>query len=151
MDSAAQLTGLAPELIAAIMDRESLGGVALRPKGPAGTGDFAPGMSVGHGRGLMQIDDRAFPDFCSSDEWKVPAKNILFGAKILARNVQAFDGDIPCAIAAYNAGIRRVERLMLMAPQPSIGQLDILTTNHNYVSDVLHRLGQLQFGGTGVG
>jgi soluble lytic murein transglycosylase-like protein len=150
VESAADQTELAPELIAAIMDRESLGGVALIPKGPAGTGDFGHGQQLGHGRGLMQIDDRAFPDFCAGDEWKVPARNILFGAKILARNVQAFRGDIACAVAAYNCGIHRVERLVMMHPTPSVHELDLLTTQHNYVSDVLHRLHQLQFGADGV-
>jgi soluble lytic murein transglycosylase-like protein len=140
VESAAAHTGLAPELIAAIMDRESLGGMALIPKGPAGTGDH------GHGRGLMQVDDRAFPDFCAeSSQWSSPETNIAFGARVLRRNLQAFSGDVPCAIAAYNAGIRRVQRLLAMSPQPSVEQLDELTTGRDYVSDVLDRLHKLQF------
>jgi soluble lytic murein transglycosylase-like protein len=140
VESAAVQTGLAPELIAAVMDRESLGGLALLPQGPTGTGDH------GHGRGLMQIDDRAFPDFCAEPaQWQVPGPNTAFGARILARNLQAFEGDVPCAVAAYNAGVHRVQRLLLMHPRPSIEQLDLLTTNHNYVSDVLSRIHKLQF------
>ena len=136
---AAKRTGLAPELIAAIMDRESLGGMALDPKGPTGTGDF------GHGRGLMQIDDRAHPDFCGEPYfWADPGENILYGAQILVRNLHAL-GDVPSAIAAYNCGVHRVERLLLMSPKPSIAQLDELTTGHDYVSDVLSRLHKLQF------
>ena len=142
LESAAAQTGLATELIAAVMDRESLGGLALVPQGPEGTGDH------GHGRGLMQIDDRAFPDFCSEpSQWQVAERNVAFGARILARNLRAFDGDIPCAVAAYNAGVYRVQRLLLMHPKPSIEELDLLTTNHNYVSDVLNRLHKLQFDG----
>jgi soluble lytic murein transglycosylase-like protein len=142
LEAAAAQTGLAIELIAAIMDRESLGGAALTPQGPTGTGDF------GHGRGLLQVDDRAFPDFAAEpSQWQNPRTNIAFGARILARNVQAFHGDIPCGIAAYNAGIRRVHRLILMVPDPSIEQLDQLTTGRDYVSDVLSRLHRLQFGG----
>jgi hypothetical protein len=49
---AAALYRLDPLVLAAIVERESRGGEALSPPGPAGVGDG------GHGRGLMQIDDR---------------------------------------------------------------------------------------------
>lgn len=147
IEAAAAYTGLAPELIAAVMDRESLGGLALHPKGPEGTGDFGHGQTLGHGRGLMQIDDRAYPDFAAEPEqWKDPALNIIFGARILARNISTFFDDVPCAIAAYNCGVHRVQRLLLMVPRPSVAQLDELTTGHDYVSDTLSRLHRLQFG-----
>jgi hypothetical protein len=71
-------------VLSAIMDRESGGGRYLIPVGPAGVGDH------GHGRGLMQIDDRDRPPFpgraafVRGASWMDPAKNILFGARILA-------------------------------------------------------------------
>ena len=48
---------LSPFLLAGFMEQESDYGRALTPPGPTGTGDG------GHGRGLMQIDDRAHPEF----------------------------------------------------------------------------------------
>jgi len=146
IEDAATAYNLAPELIAAVMDRESGGGVYLTPVGPAGTGD------EGHGRGLMQIDDRAHPDWCAQVDdsgtplWQLPEHNIAKGAEELARNLILF-GDVPSAVAAYNAGDGKVRRLILMVPRPSIHQLDQLTTGHDYVSDVLDRLHKLQFDG----
>src|SRR5215210_2612007 len=37
----------------------------------------------GHGYGLMQIDDRSYPDFIRSGDWKDPRKNIFKGAEVL--------------------------------------------------------------------
>ena len=51
-----------PALIAGIGSRESHWGLALSPVGPTGTGDN------GHGRGLMQIDDRWHKDFIESEK-----------------------------------------------------------------------------------
>jgi hypothetical protein len=39
----------------------------------------------GHGAGLMQIDDRSFPDWHGSDKWKDPRLSILKGAEVLAQ------------------------------------------------------------------
>jgi soluble lytic murein transglycosylase-like protein len=139
---AAEKCRLAPELIAAVMDRESLGGMALTPRGPKGKGDNS------HGHGLMQIDDRAFPDFCADpDKWQDPQLNILFGAELLAKLMLRFADDVACAIAAYNAGAYKVGRLVILHEGPSITQLDGLTTGRNYVSDTLARIHRLQFGG----
>lgn len=139
IEAAAEQTGLSPELLAAIMDRESRGGDALTPKGPAGTGDN------GHGRGLMQIDDRSWVAFCNiPDRWQDPAQNILFAARILSSYLRAFGGDLPCAVCSYNAGPRRVSRYLVMRPQPTLDELDVLTTGHDYVTDVLTRCHTLQ-------
>ena len=68
-----------PEVLAGIMLRETRGGESssLDVPGPSGRGDR------GHGHGLMQIDDRSFPEFCAGDDWKSPAQNIMFAARIL--------------------------------------------------------------------
>jgi hypothetical protein len=77
-------------LIAAFMEQESNYGKALSPPGPAGTGD------AGHGRGLMQIDDRGHPDFLAKTDssgrplWTIPIENIRYGVKVLKDNLKFF-------------------------------------------------------------
>jgi hypothetical protein len=129
-------------LLAGVMDRESRGGDVLSPRGPAGTGD------VGHGRGLMQIDDRPYHlteddprynqkeaarsvvrmDFIESGDWADPVKNIAFGAAHLRFYYDQADS-LPAAIAAYNAGPKA-----LTARDP-----DSVTTGGNYSRDVQAR------------
>ena len=138
-----QCGGLDPFILAAIIDRESLGGDALSPPGPAGTGDN------GHGRGLCQIDDRAFADWCNQLEpdgtptWQVPAKNIAKGAEVLHAALQALGFDYVAAIAAYNCGVHRVQDRLAFLPltgkSARVAALDSLTTGGNYLSDVLAR------------
>src|SRR4030042_3986131 len=74
-----------PEVVAGIMCRESEGGLSrhLDRAGPAGRGDS------GHGHGLMQIDNRSFPEFCAGDDWPDPDKNVAFAARVL-RNKRRF-------------------------------------------------------------
>lgn len=147
-----------PMLLAAICDRESLGGEALTPRGPEGTGDSEarkghhlagpdglPGDGRGGwGRGLMQVDFGAFPAFCAGNGWVDPAKNIAFGAGVLARALAAFNGEEACAVAAYNAGVRRVREAVSVLTQPVdpkalLAACDSVTTGLNYASDVLKR------------
>lgn len=136
--------GVDPLLLAAICDRESLGGEALSPKGPAGYGDQS------HGRGLMQIDDRAHPNFTMSifDDgvtlWGDPAFNVLYAARLLSRNIQLLNGDVPAAVAAYNAGYIRVKRtLTALEPDADVvaklKAINALTTGGDYVDDVFRR------------
>lgn len=96
---------LPPEIIGAILWAESRAGLILTPPGPAGTGDH------GHGRGLMQIDDRYHQDFTDSESWKDPRLNILYGAWVLAECVREL-GDMKSAVCAYNAGPARVRHCM---------------------------------------
>ena len=146
-------------ILAAVLDRESLGGEALWPKGPTGTGDFGkPGTvhfrdrkkgELGHGRGLMQIDDRAhigwleLKDAQGTPLWQKPADNILKGATILAQGV-AILGCVEGGIAAYNAGPFRAKSVVRSvgwdAPSDKlIAALDKITTGGDYVSAVLKR------------
>lgn len=133
---------LDPALLLAIMDRESRGGDALKPPGPGGTGD------AGHGRGLMQIDDRSHTGFLGAKDWagrmlwQQPAFNVLYAASLLRTNLDALGGDMPAAVASYNCGLGSVKRaLAKMAPNATPAQrihvLDSYTANRNYVSDVL--------------
>jgi len=130
--------GVDPLILAAIMDRESQGGDALKPPGAGGFGDG------GHGRGLMQIDDRSHTDFVSCRFgrngllWQDPAFNVLYAAKLLRKNLDACGGKYPPAIAGYNASMQRVMGILLNSVgDASIEQLDALTTGGNYVTDVL--------------
>lgn len=133
--------GVDPYVLAAIIDRESLGGDALTPKGPAGTGDH------GHGRGLGQIDDRYHHRFVHAgfDDgrplWKHPVFNVMYAAWLLGRNLGLANGDYPVAIAAYNCGASRALAVLKELPGDDniakrIERLDPLTTN-KYVSGVL--------------
>jgi hypothetical protein len=69
--------GVSPLITVGIGQRESRWGAALSPPGPLGTGDY------GHGRGLMQIDDRAHPAFIAKGTWQIPEENIRYGLKVL--------------------------------------------------------------------
>lgn len=148
-----------PFLVAAVMDRESRGGEALYPPGPTGTGDFGkPGTpsfrdktkgELGHGRGLMQIDDRFHLPYLRATYdtgvplWKDPTSNVLYGTWMLwrAMNVLAWE---PGAVAAYNCGLGAVQRALAMAgldatEEEKLAAVDALTTGRDYAADVLAR------------
>lgn len=131
-------------LLAAICDRESRGGAALLPRGPAGTGD------KGHGRGLMQIDDRYHRSFiqASTDNgvplWQQPVYNIIYAAHLYSRYRSSFSGDELAALASYNAGPGNVREVYAGVDSEAtdaerIKLLDQVTAGNNYVSDVLRR------------
>ncbi len=120
--------------LAAICDRESRGGEALRPQGPGGTGDG------GHGRGLMQIDDRWHKDFICSGLWSKPEFNIFYAAGLLLQNWNIFE-DRPAAIAAYNCGPGNVRKALKAGLD-----VDAYTTGKNYSKDVLSRGDRFRMG-----
>jgi hypothetical protein len=116
---------LQPSLILAVMSRETGGKNEL--------GDF------GHGRGLMQVDDRTWGGWLSShNDGMLPDSNIMKGAEILRNNLDAFNGNVRAALAAYNCGGGNVD----------ISNPDSCTTGHNYSADVLNR--QAHFRAEGV-
>lgn len=135
--------------LAAIMDRESLGGDTLIPKGPAGTGDFVkrngklPPDGQGWGRGLMQLDYAAHPELMDktmpdgTPAWENPLKNIKAGALIYHHNLLHFNGDKIKAFAAYNTGIGNVQSSIEKGLDP-----DTTTAHGNYGKDVLRRRNQ---------
>lgn len=124
-----------PVVLAAIMERESRGGDALTPPVPSGTGDG------GHGRGLMQIDDRWHGPFIATGLWREPAFALLYAARLLREALDALGGEYGPAIGAYNAGTARVRSILATLPttapiQQRINVIDEVTTQH-YVSGVL--------------
>lgn len=150
--AAEALTGVDALDLAAIMDRESRGGEALEPKGPAGTGDG------GHGLGLMQIDDRAHARFteglCPDGKtplWADPSFAVLFAARLVREDLVHLDGHRDAAICAYNAGPDRARVALAdcrasaqaqgrtATPDEERAALDLVTTGHDYVSDVARR------------
>lgn len=112
-------------LLLAIASRESRMGLALSADG---TGDH------GNGIGIMQIDRRYHPAFTSQHSPFDHEANIRYGAKYLAQLIKEFGGNQAQAVAAYNAGPKRV-RTTLYAGLPP----DSVTTGGDYAADVLQR------------
>lgn len=143
--AAAKYSWLNPSVIGGIGSRESGWGLLLSPKGPSGTGDG------GHGRGLMQIDDRFHQSFISSGRWRNPQDNITYAIdEVLSRNYDYLDRNtnlagenlLRGAIAAYNAGLGNV----LDALSQGL-DVDYYTTGQDYSWDVLNRAGWFQLHG----
>ncbi len=140
--AAAKYSWLKPSVIGGIGSRESGWGLLLSPKGPGGTGDG------GHGRGLMQIDDRFHQPFIASGRWSNPQANINYAIdQVLSRNYDYLDRTTSLggqdllrgAIAAYNAGLGNV----LDALSQGL-DVDYYTTGQDYSWDVLNRAGWFQ-------
>lgn len=124
MEHIAAEAGIDWTLPGAIAWRESDCGLALDENM---TGDH------GHGRGLMQIDDRSHP--VDEMDWKDPWVNIGYAVNnVLMPEIKAFGGDVKAALAAYNTGRKRVKKAIARGEDP-----DKYTTGHNYGKDVLLR------------
>ena len=143
--AAARYDWLAPSVVAGIGSRESAWGRFLSPRGPAGTGDG------GHGRGLMQIDDRFHQPFINSGLWTDAKANIDYGIdQVLSKNYAYLDANTALtgkdllrgAIAAYNAGLTSVTRALSQGRD-----IDYYTTGQDYSWDVLNRAGWFQSNG----
>lgn len=120
-----------PLILAAICDRESMGGAALNPRGPTGRGDG------GHGHGLMQIDSRSWSSWLRTHDWQDALTNVRKGAEIFATELERFAGvadGVRAAIAAYNCGPTQVRRALELAKD-----VDTFTTGGNYSADVMRR------------
>ncbi|HLC15404.1 MAG TPA: peptidoglycan-binding protein [Thermodesulfovibrionia bacterium] len=156
IDDVSKSSGISNALIWGIGSRESNWGLALKPVGPAGTGDFAkrssrkpfrpgplPPDGGGFGRGLMQIDYDAH-DFARGNDWKDPKKSLLFGMKVLTDNRNfiakktSLQGEalLRAAVAAYNCGAGNV----LKAIQKG-RDVDFFTAGRDYSKDTLNRAG----------
>lgn len=109
--------GIDVYLLFAIMDRESGGGIFLRPNDETGSGDFTPRGGklppdgFGYGRGLMQIDYESNIAWCALVDpdtgkffWQLASQNVDKGGAIFSAKLAALNGDILASICAYNAG-----------------------------------------------
>lgn len=140
-----QYNWLQPSVVAAIGSRESAWGLLLSPKGPNGTGD------QGHGRGLMQIDDRFHQQFIRSGKWSDPRENITYAInQVLAPNYNQLAQTtnlqgvelLRATLASYNAGLGNVTDAIKQGLDP-----DYYTTGRDYGRDVLNRAGWFQLNG----
>lgn len=138
IEAVAKRHDLAPALVAAIGSRESRWGIALSPKGPAGKGDH------GHGRGLMQIDDR-FHEFALSGRWQDPEANLEYGCALLVayyhelgQTTKLPQGPVlmRAALAGYNSGCGNVRKALRNGRD-----VDYYTSGRDYSADVLNRAG----------
>lgn len=87
----ANAEGVDASLIFALGDRESNWGSLLSPRGPSGTGDY------GHGRGLLQIDDRDPENaaILASGAWMDPLSNVRYGVQLLKKKLAFFQLTVP--------------------------------------------------------
>jgi len=83
----------------------------------------------GHGRGLMQIDDR----YHHIDGWDDPATNIAAGARILDAGLSTFAGNLAAGVACYNCGPGNVMHSLSEDPRDP----DRFTTGKDYSRRVL--------------
>lgn len=142
--TAAAASRVRPAAVAGILSRETRGLPAYF------IGDH------GHGHGPMQIDDRSFPAICQ--EYRAGKKTneemISFGAQVLRQKAMFLRQNprVPhtileqAAIAAYNCGEGRVQRIILSGKN-----IDSATTGGNYSADILERavfFADHGFGGT---
>lgn len=134
-----------PALIAGIGSRESHWGLALNPVGPTGTGDN------GHGRGLMQIDDRWHHDFIESEKWSDANENIIYGAAVLKNCIEIFRKKTEvkslsflfrAGTSGYNCGPSRAIDAFNFGYD-----IDYFTTGRDYSKDVFNRAGWFQLHG----
>ncbi|NCB95274.1 MAG: lytic transglycosylase domain-containing protein [Negativicutes bacterium] len=87
--AASQETGVPPNLIAAMISQESKGKAnAVSEKGATGLMQLMPDTATE--MGVSDLTD--------------PAQNIMGGAKYLAKQLEAHNGNLALALASYNAG-----------------------------------------------
>jgi soluble lytic murein transglycosylase-like protein len=99
-EQAAAENGIAPPLLLALLGQESGGRAdAVSPAGAIGPAQIMPATARDPGFGMAPLPADALTD---------PARAIPWAAQYLARIRDSFGGDIARALAAYNAGPRRV-------------------------------------------
>jgi hypothetical protein len=98
-----------------------------------------------HGRGYLQIDDRAHKDwYAEGHDGFDPPQNIDEGAAILAWGLRLFTKEgIRAGVACYNCGPKNVRSSLATSQGASP---DLYTTGHNYGINVLARLDRLMPG-----
>jgi hypothetical protein len=162
IEAAAGEFGLMPAVIAGFGSRQSRWGLALRPRGPDGTGDLAPRPFTGpwrkdplppdgrgFGRGLLQIDYDEHA-FARAGAWEDPAANIRYGCQVLTdakavlrrRTVLHGRALLRGALAACNCGIDNVLHALRLGYE-----LDFYTSGRDYSRNVLNRAGFFQIHG----
>ncbi|TJY43599.1 lytic transglycosylase domain-containing protein [Cohnella pontilimi] len=122
--------GLSPALIKGVMEVES---------------SFNAGaVSTSGAKGLMQLMDDTARGLGVTDSFD-PAQNVDGGARFLSYLLRKYDGNVSSALAAYNAGPGRVDRLGLTTDEQIRARLgELPKETQRYVVKVLeaaHRWG----------
>jgi Rod binding domain-containing protein len=120
IQAASQKFGVNANLIKAVMASESGG----KPNA----------QSSKDAKGLMQLIDSTASDMGVKNVWN-PQQNIFGGAKYLKQMLDKFQGDLPSAVASYNAGPAAVEKH---------GGVPPIKETKDYVSKVLNYLQQFE-------
>jgi soluble lytic murein transglycosylase-like protein len=118
VDDGAKQSGLDANLVRAVVRQESAYNPwATSPKGA---------------QGLMQLMPSVQAQFGVTDPYD-PKQNVGAGTRRLKQLLERFDGDLPRALGAYNAGPARVEQWGGVPPFPETMQ---------YVTGILSELGK---------
>ena len=116
VEEAAKREGVKPDLVQAVIDRES----SSRPCAVSAKG----------AQGLMQLMPAVAEELGVKDVFD-PKQNIDAGTKLLKQLLTKYNGDVGLALGAYNAGSGRVDRTGGIPPIPE---------TINYVSDILTKI-----------
>jgi len=114
---AAQREGLDPALVREVARRES----GFRPCAVSSRGAM----------GLMQLMPATAGDLAVADPFD-PEQSLAAGSRFLRKMIERYDGDLQSAIAAYNAGPKRVDKA---------GGPPAIPETQRYLGDILARLG----------
>jgi soluble lytic murein transglycosylase-like protein len=118
VDEGAKQSGLDAELVRALVRKES----AYNPWATSAKG----------AQGLMQLMPSVQAQFGVTDPYD-PKQNVGAGTRLLKQLLERFDGDLPRALGAYNAGPALVEQWGGVPPFPETMQ---------YVTGILSELGK---------
>jgi len=118
VDEGAKQSGLDADLVRAVVRKES----AYNPWATSTKG----------AQGLMQLMPAVQAQFGVTDPYD-PKQNVGAGTRLLKQLLDQFDGDLPRALGAYNAGPTRVEQWGGVPPFPETMQ---------YVTGILSELGK---------
>ena len=118
VDEGAKQSGLDTDLVRAVVRQES----AYNPWATSTKG----------AQGLMQLMPSVQAQFGVTDPYD-PKQNVGAGTRLLKQLLDQFDGDLPRALGAYNAGPARVEQWGGVPPFPETMQ---------YVTGILSELGK---------
>ncbi len=114
----AQREGLTPELLRAVIEKES---------------SYLPcAVSSAGAQGLMQLMPDTAAGLGVEDAFD-PRQNVDGGAKYLKQMLDRYGGNLLLGLAAYNAGPGRAD---------NAGAFPLPSETANYVSDILRKLGQ---------